>query len=123
MREPLPLATIQDAVLQFLRGRDDAVLFGAQAVNAYVDEPRMSQDIDLYSTRAKQLAEELRDTQTRIRSCSGSSPSRRGRYRSVQSLEGLGGSRHPADGRRGRILIIIQTTKHSVRSGVFSFPG
>src|SRR5438552_3733004 len=59
MREPLPLATIHDAVLQFLRGRDDAVVFGAQAVNAYVDEPRMSQDIDLVSTRATELAEEL----------------------------------------------------------------
>jgi len=31
MREPLPLATIHDAVLEFLRDRDDAVLFGAQA--------------------------------------------------------------------------------------------
>src|SRR3989442_30309 len=61
MREPLPLATIHDAVLEFLRGRDDAVVFGAQAVNAYVDEPRMSQDIDLVSTRATELAEELRD--------------------------------------------------------------
>jgi len=61
MREPLPLATIHDAVLQFLRGRDDAVVFGAQAVNAYVGEPRMSQDIDLVSTRAAELAEELRD--------------------------------------------------------------
>ena len=29
MREPLPLATIHDAVLEFLRGRTDAVLFGA----------------------------------------------------------------------------------------------
>ena len=28
MREPLPLATIHDAVLEFLRGRTDAVLFG-----------------------------------------------------------------------------------------------
>ncbi len=36
MREPLPLATIHDAVLEFLRGRTDAVLFGAHAVNAYV---------------------------------------------------------------------------------------
>ena len=36
MREPLPLSTIHEAVLEFLRGRDDAVLFGAQAVNAYV---------------------------------------------------------------------------------------
>lgn len=60
MREQLPLATIHDAVLEFLRGRDDVVVFGAQAVNAYVDEPRMSQDIDLVSTRATELAEELR---------------------------------------------------------------
>ena len=60
MRESLPLATIQEAVLEFLRGRDDAVMFGAQAVNAYVPEPRMSQDIDLLSTRAAELAEELR---------------------------------------------------------------
>lgn len=60
MNEPLPLAVLQDAVLDFLRGRDDAVVFGAQAVNAYVAEPRMSQDIDLLSTRAAELAEELR---------------------------------------------------------------
>ncbi|HEX9425355.1 MAG TPA: nucleotidyl transferase AbiEii/AbiGii toxin family protein, partial [Pyrinomonadaceae bacterium] len=60
MREQLPLASIHDAVLEFLRGREDAVLFGAQAVNAYVAEPRMSQDIDLVSTRAAELAEELR---------------------------------------------------------------
>ena len=61
MREQLPLATIHEAVLDFLRGRDDAVVFGAQAVNAYVGEARMSQDIDLISTRAVELAEELRD--------------------------------------------------------------
>jgi hypothetical protein len=61
MREPLPLAAIHEAVLGFLRGREDAVLFGAQAVNAYVAEPRMSQDIDLVSTRAVELAEELRE--------------------------------------------------------------
>ncbi|NOH03907.1 MAG: nucleotidyl transferase AbiEii/AbiGii toxin family protein [Chloroflexi bacterium] len=60
MSESLPLATLQEAILDFLRGRDDAVIFGAQAVNAYVPEPRMSQDIDLLSTRAAELAEELR---------------------------------------------------------------
>ena len=60
MREPLPLATIHEAVLEFLRGRDDVVVFGATAVNAYVSEPRMTQDIDLMSTRAPELAEELR---------------------------------------------------------------
>ncbi|RME40748.1 MAG: hypothetical protein D6796_16780 [Caldilineae bacterium] len=60
MQEPLPLATIQGAILDFLRHREDVVVFGAQAVNAYVDEPRMSQDIDLLSPRAAELAEELR---------------------------------------------------------------
>lgn len=61
MQEALPLATIHAAVLEFLRGRDDVVLFGAQAVNAYVSEPRMTQDIDLLSNRASAFAEELRD--------------------------------------------------------------
>ena len=60
MREPHPLAVIHDAVLEFLRGRDDAVLFGAQAVNAYVDKARMTEDVDVMSTRAPDLAEELR---------------------------------------------------------------
>jgi hypothetical protein len=60
MREPLPLATVHEAVLEFLRGRDDVVVFGATAVNAYVAEPRMTQDIDLMSPRAADLAEELR---------------------------------------------------------------
>ncbi|MBI5349471.1 MAG: nucleotidyl transferase AbiEii/AbiGii toxin family protein [Chloroflexi bacterium] len=61
MQEQLPLAAIQNAVLEFLRDRDDAVVFGAQAVNAYVNEPRMTQDIDLLSTRAETLSEELRN--------------------------------------------------------------
>jgi len=61
MREPLPLATVHEAVLEFVRGRDDVVVFGATAVNAYVSEPRMTQDIDLMSTRAPELAQELRD--------------------------------------------------------------
>ncbi len=60
MREPLPLATIHEALLDFLSGRKDVVLFGAIAVNAYVSEPRMTQDIDLLSTNAKNLAEELK---------------------------------------------------------------
>jgi hypothetical protein len=60
MQESLPLSTIHTAVLEFLRGRDDVVLFGAQAVNAYVSEPRMTQDIDLLSNRAAAFAEELR---------------------------------------------------------------
>lgn len=61
VHETLPLSKIQEAVLEFLQGRDDVVLFGAQAVNAYVSEPRMTQDVDLLSIRAKDLAEELRE--------------------------------------------------------------
>jgi len=61
MKEELPLASIHAAVFEFLRDRDDAIIFGAQAVNAYVDEPRMTQDVDLMSTRAADLAQELRD--------------------------------------------------------------
>lgn len=60
MHEPLPLSKIQEAVLEFMQGRDDAVLFGAQAVNAYVDEPRATQDVDIMSNRAPEFAEELR---------------------------------------------------------------
>jgi hypothetical protein len=60
MREPLRLATIHDAVLEFLRGRKDAVLFRAHAVNAYVDGPRMTQDVDILSPSAAQFAEALR---------------------------------------------------------------
>ncbi|MCH7989790.1 MAG: hypothetical protein IID46_11670 [Planctomycetes bacterium] len=52
---------LHDAVLDFLRGRDDAVLYGAQAVNAYVDEPRMTQDVDILSPRAAELVQEIRE--------------------------------------------------------------
>ena len=60
VHESLPIGTIQDAVLEFLRGRDDAVLFGAQAVNAYAGIVRASEDVDIMSNRARELAEELR---------------------------------------------------------------
>jgi hypothetical protein len=41
MQEQVPLATIHAAVLEFLRDRNDVVIFGAQAVNAWVGEPRI----------------------------------------------------------------------------------
>ena len=61
MDEQLPLATIQSAVLEFLHDHDDVALFGAQAVNAYVTEPRMTQDIDILSPHAAAIADALRD--------------------------------------------------------------
>ncbi len=60
MHEPLPLSKIQEAVLEFLQGRDDAVLFCAQAVNAYVAEPRATADVDIMLNRAHEFADELR---------------------------------------------------------------
>jgi hypothetical protein len=60
MREPLPLAAVHEVILQFVRGREDVVVFGATAVNAYVSEPRMTEDIDMMSTRAAELSQELR---------------------------------------------------------------
>lgn len=59
MHEPVPLSLIQESVLEFLRNRDDVVLFGAQAVNAYVDPPRMSQDVDVMALSAELLANEI----------------------------------------------------------------
>jgi hypothetical protein len=60
MREPLPLAEIHDAVLEFARHRDDVVIFGALAVNAYAGSPRMTQDVDLMAVNAGTVAEQLR---------------------------------------------------------------
>lgn len=61
MEEPVPLGAIHETVLAFLRDREDAVVYGAQAVNSHVAQMRMTEDVDLASTRAKELAEELRD--------------------------------------------------------------
>ena len=58
--EKVPFADISKAVAAFLSGRKDAVIFGAQAINAYVDEERMTSDIDVISTNAEKLAEEIR---------------------------------------------------------------
>jgi hypothetical protein len=60
MNEPLPKGAIQQAIIEFLKDRNDAAVFGAMAVNAYVDERRMTEDIDIASPNAQQLAEALR---------------------------------------------------------------
>ncbi len=60
MREPLPLATIHDAVLEFLRDRTDAVLSGGEAVNAYVEKSQLTDDMEIMSPCAGELAVEAR---------------------------------------------------------------
>jgi hypothetical protein len=59
MNDPLPKGTIQQAVVNFLSGRDDSAIFGAMAVNAYIDERRMTEDVDIVSIHAGELAEAL----------------------------------------------------------------
>src|SRR5688572_20602852 len=41
-REEIPLATIFREVFAFIEGRDDVVVFGAHAVNAYAQPERMT---------------------------------------------------------------------------------
>lgn len=60
MKEPLPLATIHRAVFEFLQGRTDCAVFGAYSVNAYAARTRATQDVDIESTHAEYLAEELK---------------------------------------------------------------
>ena len=66
--EEVPLAAVFREVLTFLRERPDAVLFGAQAVNAYCEPPRMTADIDVLSSTPADLAEAIRERlATRLR--------------------------------------------------------
>ena len=61
MRETIPLSQIHHLVLAYLKDRTDVVIFGAQAVNAYVDEFRMTQDVDVMALQAEALATAIRD--------------------------------------------------------------
>ncbi len=53
MKDPLPKGVIQQSVIDFLKCRQDAAIYGAMAVNAYIDERRMTEDVDIVSPRAK----------------------------------------------------------------------
>ena len=59
MGTEITLAELHRVILDFLRGRKDVALFGAQAVNAYVDAPRMTVDVDVMSVSAEQFASEV----------------------------------------------------------------
>jgi len=61
MANEVTLGEIHRVILNFLQNRQDAIIFDAQAVNLYVDEPRMTQDVDVMSTNAAELSELIRD--------------------------------------------------------------
>lgn len=59
MKEPLPLAQVQEAIIDFCRGRADVCVFGAQALNRHTGVPRMTQDVDIMAEHAETFADEL----------------------------------------------------------------
>ncbi|HUH04465.1 MAG TPA: hypothetical protein VML75_20860 [Kofleriaceae bacterium] len=59
LREPLPLATVQEALLDFCRGRPDVCIFGAQAQSRHTGLARMTQDIDVMADDPETVAAEL----------------------------------------------------------------
>jgi len=61
MRVGIPLSQIHHIVFSYLKDRKDIAIFGAQAVNAYVDEFRMTQDVDVMALDAELLATSIRD--------------------------------------------------------------
>ncbi len=60
MAEALPRADIFSAIFKMFVGRRDVALFGAHAVNVYVEPPRMTEDIDVMATGGEAFAEEVR---------------------------------------------------------------
>ena len=59
MATELSLADIHRQVMKFLQQRSDVALFGAQAVNVYVDVPRMTQDVDVMALSGEEFSKEL----------------------------------------------------------------
>lgn len=57
--EPLPLAAIHEAILDFCRGRSDLCVFGAQALSLHTGVPRMTQDVDVMAEDPEQVAAAL----------------------------------------------------------------
>ena len=61
MHEKVPLASVFREVFAYLAGRRDIAVFGAHAVNAYCGGERMTEDVDILSTHADVVAEEIRE--------------------------------------------------------------
>lgn len=59
MHERVSLGQIFQMVFDLLRNRPNTVVYGSQALNAYVKPPRMTEDIDIFTDDARVLAEEI----------------------------------------------------------------
>jgi hypothetical protein len=115
MREPLPLHRVHEAIFDFCRGRTDLTIFGAQAVNLYVAEPRMTQDVDIFSATPRQTAEALANAlneafhvAVRVREIAGGKA-----YRVYQLRND--GNRHLADVRLTEFSLDDSTEQEGIR--------
>jgi Nucleotidyl transferase AbiEii toxin, Type IV TA system len=59
MHERVPLGQIFQLIFDLLRKRPNAIVYGSQAINAYVSPPRMTEDIDIFTDDAPRLAEDI----------------------------------------------------------------
>jgi hypothetical protein len=59
MREALPIFRLQEAIFDLCRDQPDVAVFGAQAVNLYVSQPRMTQDVGLLCAHPEVIATSL----------------------------------------------------------------
>jgi hypothetical protein len=115
MREPLPLYRVHEAIFEFCRGRPELTIFGAQAVNIYVAEPRMTQDVDIFSPTPLETAEALATAlngafhiAVRVREIAG------GKAYRVYQLRNEG-NRHLADVRITEFSLDDATEKEGIR--------
>jgi hypothetical protein len=115
MREPLPLATVHESILDFCRGRTDVVVFGAQAVNVYTEAPRMTQDVDILTERPAELAELLTAyLHDRFGIAVRSRRLAAGRAFRIYQVR-AGGNRHLADVRQASLPVEEATERDGIR--------
>jgi hypothetical protein len=115
MREPLPLHRVHEAIFDFCRGKANLTIFGAQAVNVYVAEPRMTQDVDIFSPTPRETAEALATAlnqafhvAVRVREIAG------GKAHRVYQLRN-DGNRHLADVRLTEFSLDDSTEQEGIR--------
>lgn len=60
-KEPHPIWVVQDVIFEALENRVDVVMTGSHAVNAYVDEARWAEDVDVLARDTKAVAQQLAD--------------------------------------------------------------
>jgi len=120
MNEPLPLAVVHEAILDFCRNRTDLCVFGAHALNEHTKAPRMTQDVDIMAEDPAHAAKELagflaqrfqNQVAARVRAVKRGTTTLGYRIYQQRSEE-RGGNRHLAD-----IRVLDIPREHVIASG------